>query len=77
MMKVKFTVLPEELISPVSEYCADIGICISDSATAKVTASEGDCLRVEGTADDIRITYSRRCELFRALSYLSDFAENG
>lgn len=24
MMKVKFTVLPEELISPVSEYCADI-----------------------------------------------------
>ena len=70
MMKVKFTVLPEELISPVSEYCADIGICISDSATAKVTASEGDCLRVEGTADDIRITYSRRCELFRALSHL-------
>ena len=54
-MKVKFTVLPEELISPVSEYCADIGICISDSATAKVTASKGDCLRVEGTADDIRM----------------------
>ena len=77
MMKVKFAVLPEELISPVSEYCADIGICISDEAKTTVTVSGGDCLRVDGTADDIRITYSRRCELFRALSYLSDFAENG
>ena len=34
MMKVKFTVLPEELISPVSEYCADIGICISATVFA-------------------------------------------
>lgn len=77
MKKIRFTNLAEDLRLPVSEYCADIGIEISEGADIAVSLSEGDSLTVSGAKDDVKITYSRRCEIFRALSFLSDFIETG
>ena len=77
MLKVKFANLPEELITPVSEYCADIGVKISDDAAVKISVSHGDSLTVDGSADGVKITYDRRCELFRALSLVPDFVKDG
>ena len=77
MKKIRFTNLAEDLRLPVSEYCADIGMEISEGADIAVSLSEGDSLTVSGAKDDVKITYSRRCEIFRALSFLSDFIETG
>lgn len=74
---VRFTDLPADLQKPVEAYCADIGLSISPKATVAVACKLGDRLAVEGTAEAVTVTYRRKCELFRALSYLPTFLKDG
>lgn len=77
MRSVRFENLSGKLEGPVAEYCRDIGIPVSEDAETVVSCRAGDCLSVGGTKEAVEITYRRTCELFRALSYLPDFLENG
>ncbi len=77
MQIVHFTNLPEELKAPVAEYCSDIGLTVSSNAKVSVTCNTGDYLGVEGTGGAVTVTYHKKCELFRALSYLPTFLKDG
>lgn len=74
---VRFADLPLDLQKPVEAYCADIGLSISSDAGTAVFCKTGDCLAVTGTAETVTVTYRRKCELFRALSYLPTFLKEG
>ena len=77
MTTIRFTDLPEALQSPAREYCADIGLTVSDTDGVPVSCRAGDCLAVEGTAGGVTLTYRKTCELFRALSFLPTFLTDG
>lgn len=57
--------------------CADIGIELEDGADTVVIAERGEKLTVGGDKKTVKLTYSRDCELWRALSYVPAFLENG
>ena len=76
-MKISLKECPRELSSQVCEVLADLGLEPSLDASVSLSVSEGDALTVSGTKDDITVTYSRRCELFRALSMLRRFRDTG
>lgn len=77
MTTIRFTDLPEHLTGSAAEYCADIGLSVSDAAPVTVSCRMGDCLALEGTAGAVSLTYRKTCELFRALSYLPTFLKDG
>ena len=74
---VRFAGLSAGLTASASEYCRDLGLSVSEDAPVTVTCREGDCLALEGTASAVTLTYRRKCELFRALSFLPTFLSDG
>lgn len=75
--KIRFKNLKDELAIPVGIAANELGLDISADADIAVTLCEGNGLSVQGTKNDIKVTYGRRCELFRALSFLPAFIEDG
>lgn len=61
----------------VTELCKDLEIKPDPYAAFKVSASLSNELSISGDNHDIKITYRRENELFRALSYLPDYLKNG
>ena len=45
MTTIRFTDLPEALQSPAREYCADIGLTVSDTDGVPVSCRAGTALR--------------------------------
>ncbi len=76
-MKIKFINQSNVNVSAVGEVCGELGIELAESADICVTASRGEALCVCGERDNIKITYSRQNELFRALSYIPEFVKSG
>ncbi len=74
---IRFLDLPSELSAAVVETKQELAYAISDSGDISVTVAQGDHLSVTKNDSGISITYSRRCEFFRALSLLSDVLNGG
>ncbi len=77
MLSVRFAGLPAGTEGPVAEYCRDLGLTVSETAPVTVTCNAGDCLALEGTPAAVRVTYRKKNELFRALSFLPTFLSDG
>ena len=77
MTSIRLIGFSEAQAAAAREVCQQLGLAISDTATVTVTAQEGDCLCVDGTQTDARITYARPHELWRAFSYLPAFLAGG
>ena len=76
MKTVKFIDLDSSLSAPVSEICEQIGLSVNDGADNAVRCVTGNSMRVERLGDEIIVSYSRKCELFRALSFLPQFLDD-
>ena len=77
MKQIHFCDLASELLTPTAELCQELGMEVSPSGGIPVYTRVGDVLAVEHHGNGIRITYRRRNEWFRALTYLPDLLENG
>ena len=77
MKNIKFIELDSSLVAPVSEICAQIGLAVSDDASLCVRCVEGDTMSIRAEGEEIIIQYSKKCTLFRALSFLPEFLEDG
>jgi hypothetical protein len=70
--KIQLKNLLGELLAPVEEILDEVNLEL-DASGVKVLVEEGDAIMLTKTADGVTLTYSRTCELFRALSMLADF----
>lgn len=77
MNALKITKCQEGLDAPVREVLADLGWELSENSAVALSIEQGDELSVAGTKDEIKITYSRKAELFRALSMIDRFKNSG
>ena len=66
---VSFNLGSDQLNQCANEAALQIGLEISQAGTA-VCAQKGTCLSVSGDKKGITITYSRKCEIFRGISYI-------
>ncbi len=74
MKQIKIFLDDMSLLAPVNEVLGELGLEGSDKT---VHIEKGNELSISGTDTDIVITYSEKHQLFRALSYLPAFLENG
>lgn len=77
MVSVALLNFTKEQQNAVTELGTHLNIRVDDEASVKVSAAYGYALSVSGDRQNVRITYRRENELFRALSFLTDFLENG
>ena len=77
MQSLYFVNLPDELSSGLAEIQHELAYAISEDSNVAITVVQGDHLAVCRTNGGISITYSRRCEFFRALSLLTDVLNGG
>ena len=77
MKCVKFINIAPELISPVGEILSDFGMSVSDDSSVCVRIISSDRLSVTRCGDEVVLSYSRKNEIFRALSFLPRFLEDG
>ena len=76
MKEICFTNLPSELLAGTKEVLLQLELCESDSGTP-VSVERGGKLSIGMKDGVVNITYARRCEYFRALSYLSGVLDGG
>lgn len=76
-MTVKIEKCPEELLSPVKEILSELSFTVDECAEVSLTITEGDCIRIGGDSKRVEISYTRKNELFRALTHLSAFLRDG
>lgn len=76
MKTINFMNLTETQMTAAAYMCADIGLVLDENADITVTAERGDTLSVCGDSRNVKLTYRRDCELWRALSYVPAFIEN-
>ncbi|MBQ8357944.1 MAG: beta-N-acetylhexosaminidase [Clostridia bacterium] len=69
MKKIRFIDLPAELVAGTGVLLEQLDLC-EDAKGTPVTVKSGDKLSVSMSNGTVAITYHRRCEFFRALSYL-------
>lgn len=77
MQSLRFVNLPNELSFGLAEIQQELAYAISDYGEVSVVAEKGDCLSIRKADSGITITYSRRCEFFRALSLLNGVLNSG
>ena len=79
MLSVRFCALPEELVSPVNELCRSLEITVCEDAPITVTIREveGEGISLSGDKENVLLTYGKRNELYRAISYLPEFIREG
>lgn len=75
-MNVSIDRLPEELQFGAAEVLRELGTAVSAQGVP-LTATKGDVASVRREGEGIAITYTRRCEFFRALSRLSTLLKDG
>ncbi len=73
---VKFDLGSEQLDRCAREAALQIGLDIAETGTP-VSAQTGTSLSVTGDGKGIIITYSRKCELFRGISYVPALLQSG
>ena len=79
MLSVRFCALPEELVYPVGELCRSLEITVCEDAPITVTIREGESegISLSGDKENVLLTYGKRNELYRAISYLPEFIREG
>ncbi len=77
MKQIQFRALPAGLAAPAAEFCREIGLEVCKSAGVPVSAEPGDRLSLCKEADGVRMTYRRKNEFFRALTFLPQVLETG
>lgn len=77
MKTIRFASLDPALAAPAAEYCRDVGLALDDSAAEAVVCSLGKELSLTRQNGQILLTYTRRNEFFRMLSFLPAFLEDG
>ena len=70
--KIALQNMPEELVAPVMQAMDELQLTAADDGV-KIWVEQGDHMILCKTEDGVNVTYSRKCELFRALSMLGDF----
>ncbi|MBQ2377756.1 MAG: beta-N-acetylhexosaminidase [Clostridia bacterium] len=73
---VKFDLGSELSDQRAREVAEQIGLEVSENGTP-VCAKQGNSLSISGDEKGITITYSRRCELFRGISYIPALLQGG
>lgn len=78
-MKYKINIVISDSIDreTLVEFLSEYRICVCDEAKVTVIAEKGERLSVSGTFENVKITYNETNQLFRALSHLPRFLENG
>ena len=76
MKKIYFSKLPLELVSGTREVLAQLGLSENKKGTP-VSVERGAKLSICMEDGVVHITYTRRCEFFRALSYLPGILDGG
>ena len=76
MKKIYFSKLPLELVSGTREVLAQLGLSENQKGTP-VSVERGAKLSICMEDGVVHITYTRRCEFFRALSYLPGILDGG
>ena len=77
MKTVRFIEIDSSLLAPVTEICQQIGLEIGDSSAIPVRCVEGASMSISRDGEEIVIQYAKKCTLFRALSFLPQFLEDG
>ena len=77
MNRIQLIGFSEKQTLAARELASEVGFEVCEQADIRVTAKQGDELSVSGTANEVTLTYRRPNDLSRALSFLSDFLENG
>ena len=79
MTRTKITLCSVDpaLLQPTSELCPEVGLELVGEGGIPDTAVAGDLLSVEPDGAGIRVTYRRRNEWFRALTYIRQVLESG
>ena len=76
MKRICFTKLPLELVAGTREVLAQLGLSEHKKGTP-VSVERGENLSIGMENGTVVITYKRRCEYFRALSYLNGILDGG
>ena len=71
-MKITFYSLPAELKKGLAEILQELPLELAEDGIC-VTVQKGDVLALRREGKEITLTYSRKCEFYRALSMLADF----
>ena len=77
MKTVRFIELDVSLLAPVTEICSQIGLTVDNDASICVRCVKGDAMSISREGDEIVIQYAKKCTLFRAMSFLPQFIEDG
>ena len=77
MKNINIKNLSADQLKAAQIICSDIGLALDAQADITVTAERADSITVSGDAKNVKLTYSRDNELWRALSYVPAFIENG
>ena len=77
MKKIKFIDLPSTLESPVLEICGMLGFEITPDAETNILVTGGSSLGIAAKSGEITITYKKQNEIYRALSLLPRFFNDG
>ena len=75
--QINLTNIDKELVAPVFEILTEVGIAVSDTADLYLTVEKSDALTVSRSDNTVTITYTRKNEIFRGVSYLPRFLEDG
>ena len=75
--QINLTNIDKELVAPVFEILTEVGIAVSDTADLYLTVEKSDALTVSRSGNTVIITYTRKNEIFRGVSYLPRFLEDG
>lgn len=74
--QIRFAEPTNELYAPVAEFCAELGLEISESGIP-VRISVGERLSVKKVGDGVEISYRNKHEIFRALTFLPSILTDG
>ena len=75
--QINLTNIDKEIVAPVFEILTEVGIAVSDTADLYLTVEKSDALTVSRSGNTVIITYTRKNEIFRGISYLPRFLEDG
>ena len=76
MSKIYFKSLPDELKNGTAELLPELGLTLDKSGVA-VAVEEGKCLSLSRRGDEVKLTYARKNDYFRALSRLPSLLAGG
>ena len=75
--QINLTNIDKELVAPVFEILTEVGIEVSDASALCLKIEKSDALTVSRSDNTVTITYTRKNEIFRAISFLPRFFEDG